>query len=254
MPGASTRTTSGCSTPARRPTSWPPPASGARRTPRDCAAIHPGRLVRGLADAVVRRGVALYERTPATAIAPGRVVTRHGIVRAEHVIRATEGYTRSLDGRAPPAGAGLLADHRHRAAAGRDLGADRAAPARDVQRPPAPDHLRPAHRRRPVGLRRPGRAVPLRLADPAGVRPVPSASSPPCTPRSSTCSRCVRDVEDDPSRGAARSASPATGRPRSGSTRHRHRLGRRLRRRRRQHHQPGRPDPGRPRARAATPS
>jgi glycine/D-amino acid oxidase-like deaminating enzyme len=65
---------------------------------RDCAAIHPGRLVRGLADAVVRRGVDLYERTPATAIAPGRVVTRHGIVRAEHVIRATEGYTPSLDG------------------------------------------------------------------------------------------------------------------------------------------------------------
>ena len=70
---------------------------GATYTP-DCAAIHPARLVRGLADAVVRRGVTLYERTPATAIAPGRVVTRHGIVRAEHVIRATEGYTRSLDG------------------------------------------------------------------------------------------------------------------------------------------------------------
>jgi glycine/D-amino acid oxidase-like deaminating enzyme len=70
---------------------------GATYTP-DCAAIHPGRLVRGLADAVVRRGVALYERTPATAIEPGRVVTHNGIVRAEHVIRATEGYTRSLEG------------------------------------------------------------------------------------------------------------------------------------------------------------
>ncbi len=70
---------------------------GATYTP-DCAAIHPGRLVRGLAEAVVRRGVALYEQTPATAIAPGRVTTRHGIVRAERVIRATEGYTRTLDG------------------------------------------------------------------------------------------------------------------------------------------------------------
>ncbi len=38
---------------------------GATYTP-DCAAIHPGRLVRGLADAVVRRGVDLYEQTPAT--------------------------------------------------------------------------------------------------------------------------------------------------------------------------------------------
>jgi glycine/D-amino acid oxidase-like deaminating enzyme len=70
---------------------------GATYTP-DCAAIHPGRLVRGLADAVVRRGVDLYEQTPATAITAGRVVTRHGTVRAEHVIRATEGYTPTLDG------------------------------------------------------------------------------------------------------------------------------------------------------------
>jgi glycine/D-amino acid oxidase-like deaminating enzyme len=70
---------------------------GATYTP-DCAAIHPGRLVRGLADAVVRRGVDLYEQTPATSIASGRVVTRHGTVRAAHVIRATEGYTPSLDG------------------------------------------------------------------------------------------------------------------------------------------------------------
>jgi glycine/D-amino acid oxidase-like deaminating enzyme len=70
---------------------------GATYTPH-CAAIHPGRLVRGLAEAVVRRGVDLNEQTPARAITPGRVVTRHGTVRAEHVIRATEGYTPSLDG------------------------------------------------------------------------------------------------------------------------------------------------------------
>jgi glycine/D-amino acid oxidase-like deaminating enzyme len=70
---------------------------GATYTP-DCAAIHPARLVRGLADAVVRRGVDLYEQTPATSLAPGRVTTRHGIVRAERVIRATEGYTATLDG------------------------------------------------------------------------------------------------------------------------------------------------------------
>jgi glycine/D-amino acid oxidase-like deaminating enzyme len=70
---------------------------GATYTP-DCAAIHPARLVRGLADAVERRGVTIHERTPATAIEPGCVVTRHGILRAEHVIRATEGYTRSLAG------------------------------------------------------------------------------------------------------------------------------------------------------------
>jgi glycine/D-amino acid oxidase-like deaminating enzyme len=70
---------------------------GATYTP-DCAAIHPGRLVRGLADAVLRRGVTVYEQTPATALAPGRVTTRHGTLRAERVIRATEGYTRTLAG------------------------------------------------------------------------------------------------------------------------------------------------------------
>jgi glycine/D-amino acid oxidase-like deaminating enzyme len=70
---------------------------GASYTP-DCAVIHPGRLVRGLAGSVVRRGVALYEGTRATALAPGRVETDHGTVRAENVIRATEGYTRSLAG------------------------------------------------------------------------------------------------------------------------------------------------------------
>jgi glycine/D-amino acid oxidase-like deaminating enzyme len=70
---------------------------GATYTPH-CSAIHPARLVRGLAGAVVRRGVALYEQTPATSIAPGKVVTRRGIVRAAHVIRATEGYTATLAG------------------------------------------------------------------------------------------------------------------------------------------------------------
>jgi glycine/D-amino acid oxidase-like deaminating enzyme len=63
-----------------------------------CAAIHPARLARGLADAVRRRGVAVYERTRVTEIAPGRLRTRAGTVRAEYVIRATEGYTPLLPG------------------------------------------------------------------------------------------------------------------------------------------------------------
>jgi glycine/D-amino acid oxidase-like deaminating enzyme len=70
---------------------------GGTYTPH-CAAIHPGRLVRGLADAVRRRGVTVYERTPVTRIEPGRLVTASGTVRARHVIRATEGYTPQLPG------------------------------------------------------------------------------------------------------------------------------------------------------------
>ena len=70
---------------------------GGTYTPH-CAAIHPARLARGLAATVRRLGVALYEQTPATAIEPRRVRTAAGTVRAEHVIRATEGYTPVLPG------------------------------------------------------------------------------------------------------------------------------------------------------------
>lgn len=71
---------------------------GATYTP-DCAALHPGRLVRGLAEAVLRRGAVLHERTPVTAVEAGRVSTGHGTVRAETVVVATEGYTSGLPGR-----------------------------------------------------------------------------------------------------------------------------------------------------------
>jgi len=63
-----------------------------------CAAIHPARLARGLAEAVRRRGVRLFERTPVRQIGPGRLVTASGTVRARYVIRATEGYTALLPG------------------------------------------------------------------------------------------------------------------------------------------------------------
>jgi glycine/D-amino acid oxidase-like deaminating enzyme len=63
-----------------------------------CAAIHPARLVRGLAEVVRRRGVSLFERTPVLRIDPGQLVTATGTVRARYVIRATEGYTARLPG------------------------------------------------------------------------------------------------------------------------------------------------------------
>src|SRR6185312_13967082 len=70
---------------------------GATYTPH-CAAIHPARLARGLASVLRRRGVAVHEGTPVTEIAPRRLRTPHGTVRAEYVIRATEGYTPQLPG------------------------------------------------------------------------------------------------------------------------------------------------------------
>jgi glycine/D-amino acid oxidase-like deaminating enzyme len=69
---------------------------GAVHTP-DCAVLHPGRLVRGLARVLDGR-VTIHEQTTVRAIVPHRVVTDHGEVRAEYVVRATEGYTRDLAG------------------------------------------------------------------------------------------------------------------------------------------------------------
>jgi glycine/D-amino acid oxidase-like deaminating enzyme len=70
---------------------------GATYSPH-CAAIHPGHLVRGLAEAVERRGVTIHEGTRATALTPGRVVTDRGTVHADVVVRALEGYTSSVPG------------------------------------------------------------------------------------------------------------------------------------------------------------
>jgi glycine/D-amino acid oxidase-like deaminating enzyme len=70
---------------------------GATYTPH-CAAIHPGKLVRGLADVVEARGARIYECTPATAIETGGVRTDRGTVRADVVVRATEGYSARLPG------------------------------------------------------------------------------------------------------------------------------------------------------------
>ena len=68
-------------------------------TSAHCAALDPARLVRGLAAAVERHGVRIYEQTAALTVEPGRVVTTHGTVRADVVLPATEGYTAQLPGR-----------------------------------------------------------------------------------------------------------------------------------------------------------
>ncbi len=71
-------------------------ALGARFSPH-CASIHPGALVRGLADATERAGAVIYEGSPVRSIEPGRATTVEGQVRARYVIRATEAYTESLE-------------------------------------------------------------------------------------------------------------------------------------------------------------
>lgn len=63
-----------------------------------CARIQPARLARGLADAVERLGVEIFEQTPVTSIEPGRATTDRGTVRSGYVLRATEGFTPALPG------------------------------------------------------------------------------------------------------------------------------------------------------------
>ena len=72
-------------------------ALGGSWTPH-CARIQPARLVRGLADAVERAGVRIHESSRAQRIESGRVVTADGSVRADWIVRATEGYTAALPG------------------------------------------------------------------------------------------------------------------------------------------------------------
>ncbi len=61
-----------------------------------CAAIHPAKLVRGLARVVERNGTTIYESSPVRKISPHQVELDHAKVRARYVVRATEGFTRSL--------------------------------------------------------------------------------------------------------------------------------------------------------------
>lgn len=70
---------------------------GATYSPH-CASLHPGKLVRGLARVVESRGVRIYERTPALRIESGLVHTPQATMNARVVVRATEGYTESIQG------------------------------------------------------------------------------------------------------------------------------------------------------------
>lgn len=79
-------------------------ARGALHCPR-AATLHPGRLVRGLADAVERRGGRIVEGTNATGVSPrgergSRPVlhTVRGDIRADTVVLAGEAYLAGLPG------------------------------------------------------------------------------------------------------------------------------------------------------------
>lgn len=72
-------------------------ATGAMWHPH-CARIQPAKLVSGLARVVAALGVEIFEDTRVSEIAPHRAVTDRGVVEAEFVVRATEGFTAGLKG------------------------------------------------------------------------------------------------------------------------------------------------------------
>ncbi|MET0736299.1 MAG: FAD-dependent oxidoreductase [Microbacterium sp.] len=63
-----------------------------------CARVQPAALAAGLAAAAERLGVVIREGTRVHRIEPGRALSEHGVVRAAHVLRATEGFTAELQG------------------------------------------------------------------------------------------------------------------------------------------------------------
>ena len=62
------------------------------------ARIQPAKLVRGLAALVEAEGTIIAEGTTVTALAPGRVETDRGTIRAKTILRCTEGFTAGLPG------------------------------------------------------------------------------------------------------------------------------------------------------------
>ncbi|WP_161866119.1 NAD(P)/FAD-dependent oxidoreductase [Pseudomonas yangonensis] len=63
-----------------------------------CALIHPGKLVRGLAQLVEKMGAKIYEQSAVTEIAQGIVHTERGSVSAGFTVRATEAFTSQQPG------------------------------------------------------------------------------------------------------------------------------------------------------------
>ena len=64
-----------------------------------CAAVHPFRLARGLAEAVAGLGVSIYEKSPVLEINKNELLTPLGRVKAGAVVIATEGYSGTVAGR-----------------------------------------------------------------------------------------------------------------------------------------------------------
>ncbi|RGC69616.1 Gamma-glutamylputrescine oxidoreductase [Micromonospora sp. MW-13] len=189
---------------------------GGTYTPH-CAALHPARLVRGLARAVERRGVRIHERTPVTAIRAGAAVTPAGTVRAPVVVRATEGYTPGLPGQRR-----AVAPVYSLMVATEPLPEQTWARIGLAQRETFSDHRQSSSTASapPTGGWRSAGGARRTISGP-GSPPASTGSrgsSPRCVGCWASCSRCSGRRCRSATPGADRSGWPGTGRPRSGWT------------------------------------
>ena len=191
-----------------RPDRRPRDVLGALFTPH-CAAIHPAKLARGLAAAVERRGVTIYEQHPGVAIEPGTVADGAAARCAPRfVVRATEGYTAAARpasaARSSPLYSLMIATEPLPTSV---LGGGRAAPAGRRSTTAATAHLRPAHRRRPLAFG--GRGAPYHFGSPDRRRLRPRRPrSRDAAARPGRAVPGARRRGDHPPRGAGRSPSP----------------------------------------------
>jgi glycine/D-amino acid oxidase-like deaminating enzyme len=62
------------------------------------ARVQPAKLVRGLAEAVERKGATIVESTEVLSYDAGHITTNRGVVRAPIILRCTEGFTAGIKG------------------------------------------------------------------------------------------------------------------------------------------------------------
>ena len=225
-----------------------PDAVGATYTP-DCARDPPGpagaRPGRAPSSGAASR---IHEQTPVDRDRAGPGGHRpHGTVRAEVVVRATEGYTADPRRAAARGRAGLLADRRHRAAADADAGTQIGLRRRET----FTDHRhliiygqRTADGRLVFG----GRGAPYHFGsrDRGPASTASRGSSPAARRPWSTCSPVLRGARFTHAWGGALGIAARLVRLGRARPADRAGLGRRLRRRRRRYDEPGRPDAARP--------
>ena len=165
-----------------------PPACSAAPTPRTAPRSTRCGSCAGSPRAWRRRGVTIFERTTRVRrSSPASVRTDRGTVRAESSCarpRATRRACAASGADVVPLYSLMIATEPLPEEVWDQIGL---RSRRDVRRPAAHAHLRPAHRRRPARVRRAWRAVPLRLDDP-GRR---STATRACTRR---CGEVLADL------------------------------------------------------------